>query len=68
MIAFKFGQHNVIPGRQVIEMWSNNQLVGMITASDVIGIRITSKYHLKMIEIPTEERATPVNIVEVRIE
>lgn len=66
MIAFKFAEHSVMPGRQVIEMWSNNQLVGQITASDNIGLRVTSKYNLQFFEV-ANDRATPVNIAEIRI-
>jgi hypothetical protein len=43
MMKLKAGEHSVMPGRDVIEVWDGDQMVGAIYPTDT-GVKILSKY------------------------
>lgn len=51
MIRFHIDQHRVMPGRQVIEVFNDDELLATITPGDDLGVRITTKH-------PTSARIT----------
>lgn len=53
--------HNIVPGDKVLEIWDGDEFIAEIVAADERGIRMISKYPLKVVEVPGEI----LNVVEV---
>ncbi|HKI30303.1 MAG TPA: hypothetical protein VKA46_00325 [Gemmataceae bacterium] len=58
----RIGEHALIPGAVVVEIWHDGLFIGQVTGADGPGVRVLSKY-----DMASRLDQGAVNVTEVRI-
>jgi hypothetical protein len=57
--------HSILPGRTVIELWYDGQLIGTIAGANGPGVRVVTKDTIKAKAAPDD--GSGINLLEVGI-
>ncbi len=60
----RLGDHEILQGQNVIELWYDGKFIGEVTGADGPGVRITSKRLLCAVEASVGS----LQVTEIRIE
>ena len=60
----RLADHQLLADTKVVEVWNNDEFIAEITGADYSGVRIITKYPVKVVPVTDGETV----IVEVKIE
>jgi hypothetical protein len=58
----RIAPHSVLPGQNVVEVWFADQFIATVAGADAPGVRVVSKYGLKL-----ELDEAPLNVATVTV-